>query len=313
MTVLVGLSLFPFFHELIISVDGVPSFWVLDWGIEKALTDINGKVLGYSTYRVFIYYLLAQCYALVAWLGWFSVAKSKPYRLAILLGVLSSSYHIFLILSNSRKTDLNTINIKLVGTAIIGCALFLIYYYFEKNKKAKLEYALQEFGHSSKNIISPKVILVWLVIFIASTGPYFHDIITLRGIGIKEWVPQLGIESFLTDSDGYVWGFNSYRIFVYVLVLQLFAQVGWAGWLHDSQYALYRPFLLVPTGLSLYQIVIILMDRTESYFNRPDIKLLLILSTAAVICYFYFFKNKRFGYKAAGVSEQPQSTPIKNN
>lgn len=312
MTVLVGLSLFPFLHELIINENGAVYSWVPDWGIEKALTDANGKVLSYSSYRVFIYYLFIQCYALAAWLGWFLVSKNKSYRYALLLGVLSALYHMFLILSDSRKTELNTIEVKLIGTAIISCGLFMVYYYFERVKKAKLKFALQEFKRSSKKNLSLKLILLWAVIFVASTGPYFHDLITIRGIGIKEWVPQLGIENFLTDSEGYVWGFHSYRIFVLTLALQLFAQVGWAGWLHDAQYALYRPFLIVPTGLSLYQIIVILMDRTESYFNSPDLKLLLILASASIICYFYFFKNKRFGYKAINPSELTQPTQNKN-
>ena len=41
MIVLVGLSLFPFFTELINSADGVPYSWVPEWGIEKALTDFE--------------------------------------------------------------------------------------------------------------------------------------------------------------------------------------------------------------------------------------------------------------------------------
>lgn len=295
MTILIGLSSLPFFPELIIQIDGTPAFsWVPDWNIERTLTDTNGKFLGYSKYRIFLYFLLIQIYALIAWLGWFSVSKNKPYKLAILLGVICSSYHIFLILSNNRATYLNGIDIKLVGSAIIGCILFLVYYFSEKKKKTQMEYAQKKFGHKTKKIITFRVILVWLFIFAASTFPYFHDIITLRGTGIKDWVPQFGIENALTDSAGYVWGFNSYRVFILTLSLQIFAQIGWAGWLHDSAYKLYRPFLVVPVGLSLYQIVVILMDQTGAYLNSPDIKLMIIFIISSVVCFFYFFRNKRF-------------------
>jgi hypothetical protein len=307
MTILIGLSSLPFIHELIIHKNGTPFSWVPHWNIEKTLTDSNGKILGYSTYRVFLYFFLIQVYTFVAWLGWFSVSKTKPYRFAILLGVCSSFYHIILILSNSRKTDFNDIEIKLIGTAIICCILFLCYYYFAKNKNKNLEDASIELGYSAAKIIRPKIVLVWLFIFIASTSPYLHDIITARGIGVKDWIPQLGIENILTDTEGMVWGFGSYRVFLLSLSLQIFAQVAWAGWLHDSAYKLYRPFLVAPVGLSLYQIVVILLDQTDTSINRPDIKLLFIFTIGAIICYFYFFKNKRFNAKGAVISKTSQS------
>ena len=316
MTILIGLSSLPFFHDLIYNIDGALYNWVPDWNIEKTLTDANGKVLGYSQYYVFLYFLLIQVYSLIAWLGWFSVSKSKPYRFAILLGVLSSFYHITLILSNSRKTDLNSFEGKLIGAAIIFCALFLIYYYFGKIKNAKLENAQQILGLPMKRTITPKIVLVWLLIFIASTSPYFHDIITARGgLGVKDWVPQLGIEKILTDTEGYVWGFNSYRAFLLSVSLQVFAQVGWAGWLLDSAFKLYRPFLVLPVGLSLYQIVIILFDQTDAPMNRSDIKLFVIIGISCIVCYFYFFKNKRFISNSENPNKMPQSVhnPIKNN
>lgn len=293
MTILVWLSSLPFLHELILDSDGVAFGWVPNLHIEKALTGPDGKVLGYSKYHVFLYFLLVQLYTLIAWLGWFSVSKTKPYRWAILMGVISSAYHIFLILSNSRKTALNDVDLKLYGTAFIAVGLFLLYYYLEKRNQRTLQYALNRFGHRANKIITPKVILFWIAFLILSTGPYFHDIITIRGEGVRDWMPNFGIEQFLTDSEGYVWGFNSYRVFLLTLSLQVFAQIGWAGWLHDSALKLYRPFLIVPVGLSLYQIIIILFDQTGAYLNRPDIKLLMILGVGSVICYFYYFKNKR--------------------
>lgn len=316
MTILIGLSSLPFFHDLIINTDGTLLNWVPDWNIEKTLTDSKGDVLGYSTYRVFLYFFLIQVYSLIAWVGWFSVSKSKPYRFAILLGVLSSFYHIILILANSRKTDFNGFDIKLIGSAIIFCILFLFYYYFEKTKKAKLEYAKQKLGHPAKKIITSQVIFVWLLIFIASTGPYFHDIITAGGgLGVKEWIPQLGIEKILTDVEGYVWGFNSYRVLILTIVLQIFAQIGWAGWLHDSAYKIYRPFLVIPVGLSLYQIIVIILDQSDAYLNQADVKLFVILAISSVVCYFYFFKNKRFNSNSENPNKMPQSihNALKNN
>lgn len=308
MTILIGLSSLPFIHELILDNDGNPFNWVPDLHIAQSLTDANGKVWGYSKYHVLMYFLFIQVYTLIAWLGWFSIAKTKKYRLAILMGAASSAYHVILIITNSRKTNFNNADIKLISTVVLGILLFLIYCYFEKKKQKKLQYALDKFGHQKNKIISVKLLLIWLVIFCISTGPYFHDIITISGKGVKDWTPHLGLIDFLTDNSGKVWGFNSYRVFLLTLSLHVFAQVAWAGWLHDAIYKLYRPFLLVPVGLSLYQIIVMLLDKTNASLNRPDIKLLIILCFGAIICYFYFFKNKRFNSKVLDTTKMSKTS-----
>jgi hypothetical protein len=294
MTILIGLSSLPFLHELLFNERRVLFDWVPNLGIQNFLTDQNGKILGYSHYRVFIYFFLIQIYTLVGWCGWFSVSKSKNYRLAILVAITSSAYHIFLILSNARKTDFNLVELKMISTLILGLLIFLIFYFISKKKDQKLAYAQAKFGHARTEIVNCKLVFLWLILIGVSVLPYLHDIITMRGEGVKQWIPNIGLEELLTNSNGLVWGFNSYRVFLLSLSLQIFAQIGWAGWLHDSAYKLYRPFLVVPVGLSLYQIVILLFDQTKTYMNRPDIKLLLILGMGAIICYLYFFKNKRF-------------------
>jgi len=308
MTILIGLSSLPFLHELILDNDGNPFSWVPNFHIAETLTTENGRVWGYSKYHVLMYFLLIQLYTLIAWIGWFTVAKNKKYRLAILMGVASSAYHLILIVFNSRKTNFNNADIKLISTAIIGILLFLIYYYYAKKREEKLQHALDHFGHAKNKLISVKLLLSWAVIFCISTGPYLHDIITVSGKGVTDWVPQLGMVEFLTDtSSGKVWGFNSYRIFLLTISLHVFAQIAWAGWLHDAIYKLYRPFLLVPVGLSLYQIIVMLLDKTDAYLNRPNIKLLMILFLGSIICYFYFFKNKRFESKIIDASEVSQT------
>ena len=294
MTILIGLSSLPFLHELILDNDGVPHGWVPDLDIAKTLTDSQGKILGYSRYHVLMYFLLIQVYTFIAWIGWFSVSKFKPYRLAILLGVISSFYQIFLIVTNRRNTILNSVDIKLIAAGAIALFLFLIYRYNHKRREQKLKYVQEQFGHKPNKSLNYRSVLAWLALILISTGPYFHDIITTSGVGVKAWVPKIGVESFLTDTEGYVWGFNSYRVFLLTISLHVFAQIGWAGWLHDSIYKRYRPFLLVPVGLSFYQIVVVFLDQTEAYMNRPDFKLLIILAIGALVCYLYFFKNKKY-------------------
>lgn len=314
MAILVGLSSLPFFHELIINENGVVASWVPDLNIENFLKDENNKVLGYSKYRVFLYYLLAEIYILIAWLGWYSVAKTKPYRNALLLGAISTAYHLFLILSNNRKTDLNNYDLKLTWTIGIALVLFVLYYYSEKKKKRKLQAAHATFGTSPKKIITAKVVLAWLAIIGASTLIYFHDIVTLRGTGVKDWVPNFGIEEFVTLGEKNVWGFNSYRVLILTLCIQLFGQIPWAGWFMDADYKLYKPFLLVPLGLSFHQLIMTISIKSDTYLNKPDFKLVMILAFGVFVGVLYYFKNKGLPKHIKSISSSvPQNSQINQN
>lgn len=308
MTILIGLSLLPFLHELIVDENGTFARWVPNLNIEISLLDESGKILGFSSYRVFLYYFFAETAALCAWLGWFLVAKNKPYRYAILLCIISTSYHLFLILSNSRKTILNNFELKLWATAAIALLLFGIFFYTSQKKQKLLLAAYTTFGSSPKRIITGKVVLGWLALIGVSALIYFHDIITLPRIGLKEWVPNIGIEEALTVGSKNIWGFTSYRAFLLTLCLQIFAHVGWAGWLLDASYKLYRPFLLVPLGLGFHQLTITFFDKADSIMNLPDIKLLILLLLGVLVGILFFFNNK--GLTKMNIS--PQNKPIKH-
>lgn len=292
MTILIGLSSLPFLNELIADKDGNLYGWVPDLNVQKLLTDSNGSILGYSKYRVFLYFLFIHLYGFIAFLGWYTVAKNKYYRPAILLCALSAAYHVGVVLLNQRMTDFNDFRFKLVGTIVLAVVLFALYYRKKKKENGYLEHTHTLFGTRPKKILTFKVVLVWLLLIMVSTLFYYHDIITLRVGGIKDWVPNIGIEELLTNSNGDVWGFGSYRAFILTLFLQLFAQIGWAGWLHDSYGSLYRPFLIAPLGLSLYQVILLLTESTGTPLNRPDIKLMLVLAIGTVLCILFFFRNK---------------------
>ena len=147
--------------------------------------------------------------------------------------------------------------------------------------------------------------LSWLAIAFVSTFPYFHDIVTERFVGVKDWVPILGIEDFLTLGERDVWCFASYRVLLLTLFVQMCAQILWAGWWMDAKYSLYKPFLLVPVGLSMYQITMIVMVKTDAYLNKPDFKLLLVLVFGIILGILYYFKNK-----ALPLNEQESITSV---
>ena len=132
------------------------------------------------------------------------------------------------------------------------------------------------------------------IIFISSL-PYLHDLITIRGEGLAPWVPDLGIEKALTDADGKVMGFSSYRVFLYTLLIHLFAHVGWVGWMLDAKGKSYRFALLVPVVLSGYTVALLLFNARATEFNEPDNKfyLTLFLSIIVILNFFINYKRKK--------------------
>ncbi len=130
-----------------------------------------------------------------------------------------------------------------------------------------------------------------------SSLPYIHDVITVRGEGLKGWVPDWGLQQLLMDNEGYIMGFSTYRVFVYTLLIHLFAHIGWVGWFFEARGRLYRPFLLVPVVLSLYQISIILLNSRATRFNEPDIKFYITIGLSLLLAVNFYFNNKElFNY-----------------
>ena len=138
-----------------------------------------------------------------------------------------------------------------------------------------------------------KQFLKAVAIVLLSSLPYIHDVITIRGEGLSGWVPNFGIQDFLIDNNGKIMGFSSYRVFIYTLFLHLFAHIGWVGWFFDARGRLYRPFLLVPVTLSLYQIIIILLDFRGSAFNQPNFKIFITIILSLLLAINFYFNNKQ--------------------
>lgn len=267
---ILGLSTLPYFHELITDLDGVKS-WVPNFGIETLITGKSG-VLGFSTYRVFLYTFLIFIFSTVGYLGWYESAKSKLYRYIILLATVSGAYHIFLILFNLRRTFWNDPFLKVILLNVV--LIFLLYQTFKKYR------------------ITRKRIGTILLIFFVALLPFYHEILTVRAGGLRSWMPDFGIANILTDKNGYVRGLGSYRILVYFLCIHVFSHIGWICWFFDSRGKRYRAFLLVPVALSLYQVIVILMSWQKTEFNNPDFKIYTTLIISILLAINFYYNNK---------------------
>lgn len=131
-------------------------------------------------------------------------------------------------------------------------------------------------------------------IILVSTMPYFHDVITIKGEGLKSWVPTIGMIDFFTDSSGKVMGFSSYRVFLYYLFIHLFAHIGFVGWMMAAKGKSYRIALLVPVVLSGYTVALFLFNARETTFNSASFKfyLTIIITIAVLVFYYIDHKNK---------------------
>ncbi|MEO1485698.1 MAG: hypothetical protein AAFU57_08125 [Bacteroidota bacterium] len=324
MAILIGLSSLPFLNELITHEDGSLLHWLASPETQEGWKDENGRILDYSKLRVLLFYLLGQIAIVVASLGWFSTAKNKFYRNALLLFTLSGAYHIFLILSENRKTWLNDADLKLWWTFGLSLVLFIAYLIAEFRKRRLLMKATISFRKPLDKSNLKEVYMYWTGLFLSflwigiawclitilSTFPYIHDIIHPRGLGVPEWVPFNGFFEYLSGRG--FWGFSSYRALVLTLSIQLLTQIIWAGWWMEARYSLYKPFLLVPLGLSMYELSMIVMVQQDTYLNKPDMKLALILGLGAVIGVIYYFKNEAMANRPKTIKDVvPQTNEYK--
>lgn len=265
------LSTLPYFHDIITDSEGLRP-WVPDLGVERLLTGSDGKILGFSTYRVFLYTTLIFVFSAIGWYGWYRSATKKMYQKVLFVVVASSICHVLLILLDLRRTFLNEPSLKVV----LLLAVFLL---------------SMTVGKLNGKIGLRNILTILLLLAIAML-PFLHDLITDRAGTVRRWVPNLGIESMLTDGSGHVRGLRSYRLFLYLFGIYLFAHLGWIGWFFDATGRKYRTFLLVPAILSLYQVVTILMSWRETEFNDPSIHLAITLALALLLAINFYYNNK---------------------
>lgn len=132
---------------------------------------------------------------------------------------------------------------------------------------------------------------MWSAIIALSTLPFLHDIITEIGEGTRSFIPDLGLEDALTDREGYVLGFSSYRVFLYTLFIHLGMHIAFVGWWSASQGKRYRPVLLLPVAMSLYQVLIIVSNVRDTAFNEPGTKLYIVLGLCLLLGINFYFNN----------------------
>lgn len=272
--IIILISSLPYFHEIIIDSETGLQSWVPILGIEQLLTDANGEILSFSSYRVFLYTFLIFLFSQIGWTVWLLLSKRKSYYLALFAPVILGWYQVLIVLLNLRKTPVNSLSIKLY--LLVALTILLSFLYLRNNK------------------FTSRKILKWTAVITAATLPFLHDILTERSGEIRSWVPIVGIENFFTDSNGD--GFWNYRVFTYTIMLHIYAHLGWLGafiYFYYPKLRKVRSFLLVPVALSFYSIIIILLNWQGKGFNQPDVKFYITIVLSILLAINYFFNHKK--------------------
>ena len=137
-----------------------------------------------------------------------------------------------------------------------------------------------------------KELLAVVGIIMISTLPYFHDVITEKGVGVRPSMPDIGVENFFTNDDKKVMGFSSYRVFLYYLFIHLFAHIGFVGWMMEAKGKSYRIALLVPVILSGYTVAMFLLNAKETTFNSTNAKFYITIVATIGVFVFYFLDRR---------------------
>ncbi len=130
-----------------------------------------------------------------------------------------------------------------------------------------------------------------------SSLPYFHGLLTTKA-GPKDWVPDIGLINFITDSEGYPLGFSNYRVFLYTFLIHVFFFVVWLAWLKNAKNRSYYYALYIPVILSGFQIALILFNLRYTQFNDVRLKLGLLL-ILLVICAFLYLRKEPFSWRTS--------------
>lgn len=117
--------------------------------------------------------------------------------------------------------------------------------------------------------------IISVFIILLSTLPYLHDTVSRE-------------LSFPAS------GYKALRVFVYVVLTNIFGLIGFIGWFIEAKGKQYRFALLVPILMNTYQLLIYILDMKKSSFNDFDFKIYITIAVTLTVTLNYFYlKTKR--------------------
>lgn len=135
---IITVTVLPFFHDIVTEkATAELRWWVPKIGVENALKDANGKVLGFGSYRAAVYFFLLHFYAHLGWLGSFIYYNHnrKGIRPFLLVPVIISFFSLILFILDMQETPFGAPDIKFYIT--IGLSVLLAWNLFFNDKTGR--------------------------------------------------------------------------------------------------------------------------------------------------------------------------------
>jgi hypothetical protein len=108
---------------------------------------------------------------------------------------------------------------------------------------------------------------IGVLIIILSTLPYIHDLIP-KGIEYP--------------------GYSSLRVFLYLILTNIFGLIGWLLAYHLARGRSYRFTMIIPIMTQTYQIFIYMLNLKSTSFNEIDLKFYITFGLSLLVCIWYF-------------------------
>lgn len=117
-----------------------------------------------------------------------------------------------------------------------------------------------------------KTTIYSVLILLASTMPYIHDLFP-RGVDFP--------------------GYSSSRVFLYIVLINLFGLIGWLVAYAHAKGKSYRFIMWLPILTTTYQIFIHILNLKSSSFNEINLKMILTFVGFTLLVIWYFVQKSK--------------------
>lgn len=100
------------------------------------------------------------------------------------------------------------------------------------------------------------------------------------------------LHDFLEPSTSPIFGFKSFRVFIYISSVNIFSVLGWYLFFIHAKGKKYRFAILVPLLIQAYQVIMYIFNLKKTEVNAVEFKFIAVLF-AAILFTILFFKGRK--------------------
>lgn len=87
-------------------------------------------------------------------------------------------------------------------------------------------------------------------------------------------------------------GYSSSRVFLYIVLINLFGLIGWILFYVHAQGKSYRFIIWLPILTTTYQIIVHILNLKSTSFNEINLKFILTFTAFTLLVIWYFAKKR---------------------